>query len=72
MLEPTTVRHELHALIDSLDDEAAAALLDELSNRFDDSPLTPEEEDAVREGLAEIRRGEYITGAEFRRKYVVA
>lgn len=70
-MDDNSVRNELHALIDSLDDEAAAALLDELSNRVDDSPLTPEEEEAVREGLADFQRGDYITLADLKTQLAI-
>ena len=68
----TTTRERLHALLDQLPedllDDAEAAItalatapyrpLDQVPE--DDEPITPEEEEAIRLGLEEYRRGETI------------
>jgi predicted transcriptional regulator len=68
-----TTRDELLHLIDALSEDA----LDELRDyahwlaEEEDEPLTADELDRVREGEAEIARGEYVTLEELRRKLVV-
>lgn len=63
-----TVKEELHALVDHLGDEDAAEALDYV--RWLRSPadaLSDVELTRVREGEAEIARGDYVTLADLRR-----
>ena len=63
-----TAKEELHALVDGLADEDAAEALDYL--RWLQAPgdtLSEEELGQVREGEAEIARGEYVTLADLTR-----
>jgi len=63
-----TIKEELHSLVDLLDDEAAAKALDYLWWLASDSETLSEDEwAAVREGEAQVARGEYVTLPELRR-----
>ncbi|HZR97472.1 MAG TPA: hypothetical protein VFE37_02125 [Chloroflexota bacterium] len=62
------VKEELHALVDTLDDEDAGEALDYLRWLASDSETLSEEDmEEVRRGEEEIARGEYLTLAELRR-----
>ena len=64
----TTVRDELHALVDRLPDDDAAEALEYV--RWLQSPgetLSEEERAQVQVGEAEIARGEYVTLADLTR-----
>ena len=63
-----TVKEELHSLVDQLDADNAAEALDYLRWLVTDSETLSEEELAfVREGEAQIARGEYVTLDELKR-----
>ncbi|MGH2561026.1 MAG: hypothetical protein ACRDJH_18325 [Thermomicrobiales bacterium] len=67
-MSATTIKTELHSLIELLDEVDAAEALDYLRwLASDEEELTPEELDLVREGEEAIARGEYITLTELRR-----
>jgi len=68
MLEPTTAKHELHLLIDTLDEAFAQDVLDYLNNLLDGDELTEEEEAVVDEGLAEIAAGNFVWGEDLERE----
>jgi hypothetical protein len=59
----------LHAYIESLTDEEALDLIDDINNLLDDDTLSNEEREGARAGLAEVRRGEFITLDELDEKY---
>lgn len=64
----STVKDELHQLVDHLNEVDAAEALDYLRwLTSDEEELTPEELAMVREGEESIARGEYITLTELRR-----
>ncbi len=66
----TTIKDDLHHLVDELDEDAVGELLDYahwLAADKDD-PLTEEESAQVDAGKAEIARGDYVTLEELRRK----
>ncbi len=69
MTTATSVKDELHQMIDGMTLEAAELLLDMINNHNDTDELTPEEEAAVAEALAEFERGEYVTMEELQAKY---
>jgi hypothetical protein len=57
-----TTKEELHQLVDDLNDEEAAALLDYAHWLLEEcETLTSEAMAPAREGEAQIRRGEYVT-----------
>ncbi|MCC7366693.1 MAG: hypothetical protein IT303_20210 [Dehalococcoidia bacterium] len=68
MLEQTTARHELHQLVDALDDEQAQDVLDYLNNLGDDDEATPEEIAAHETGLAQIAAGDSVSLEELERE----
>jgi hypothetical protein len=66
----TRVKADLHRLIDDLDDEQAARLLQMVSDPIerslmlaplDDEPLTDEDKAAIAEGEAAYRRGDWVS-----------
>jgi hypothetical protein len=63
------VKEQIHALVDEMTDEEAADLLDYVNMLSDPDELTSEEIAEIEDGKAEVRRGEYITLEELRRKY---
>ena len=65
-----SIRAELHRLIDDLDEEQAARLLQIVSDPLerslmlaplDDEPLTDEDKAAIAEGEAAYRRGDWVS-----------
>jgi len=65
-----TVKEELHSLVDLLDDEDAEEALDYLRWLASDSETLSEDDwAAVREGEAQVARGEYTTLAELHRLF---
>lgn len=57
-----SLKHELHRLIDLLDGEDEESALEYLQwLLLDEDTLTEQELAAVKEGEAQIERGEYIT-----------
>ena len=65
------VKEELHRLVDELSDREAFDALDHVRWLLsDEDELTEEEWDAVREGEAEIARGEYVTLEEIERQTI--
>jgi hypothetical protein len=68
MTAPTSVKQELHELIESLSAEDAAAILDYINMRLDPDELTPEEEEAVRKAMGELERGETKSGEDLERE----
>ena len=66
MTTATSVKDELHQMIDGMTLEAAELLLDMINNLNDTDELTPEEEAAVAEGRDQIQRGEFVTLGEYR------
>jgi hypothetical protein len=65
----TTTKDELHQLVDELDEDAQAELLDYalwLTQPAD--TLTPDELALVEAGEAEIARGDYVSFMELRHK----
>jgi len=65
----TQIRAELHRLIDRLPEREAFDALDHMRWLLsDEDELTEEEWEAVREGEAEIARGEYVTLEEIGRQ----
>jgi predicted transcriptional regulator len=65
-----TVKDDLHHLVDELDEAAADELLEyaQWLTADEDEPLTDEERARVEAGEAEIRRGEYVTLEEVKRR----
>jgi len=65
-----TTKDDLHQLVDQLDEAAADELLD--YTRWlaaeEDEPLTDEERARVEAGEAEIRRGDYVTLEDVKRR----
>jgi hypothetical protein len=66
----TSAKADLHRLIDDLDEEQAARLLQIVSDPLerslmlvplDDEPLTEEEKAAIAEGEAAYRRGDWVS-----------
>lgn len=66
----TSVKADLHRLIDDLDEEQAARLLQIVSDPLerslmlaplDDEPLTDEDKAAIAEGEAAYRRGDWVS-----------
>jgi hypothetical protein len=68
MTTEASPRELLHQLIDSPTDKDAERLLDWINLQNEPDELTPEEEERVAIGKAEIARGEFITGEEFERE----
>jgi hypothetical protein len=68
MTAPTSVKQELHELIETLSAEDAADLLDYINMRLDPDELTPEEEEAVLRARDEFERGETMSGEQLRRE----
>jgi len=68
MRETTSLRHELHLLVDALDDEQAEQLLDYLNNRLEGDEATPEEIAAHKAGLAAIAAGDFVWGEDLERQ----
>ena len=66
-----TAKEQLQQLVALMFEEESAAALDELRWRFSDEEETLSEEELalVRQGLEEIRRGEYVTLEELKRRY---
>ena len=63
------VKEELHRLVDQLSEREAFDALDHVRWLLrDEDELTDEEWEAVREGEAEIARGEYVTLEEIERQ----
>ena len=65
-----TVKDDLHHLVDELDEAAADELLEyaQWLAADEDEPLTDEERARVEAGEAEIRRGEYVTLEDVKRR----
>jgi hypothetical protein len=76
-----TAKKKLHELVDRMSDSEAEAMLERAERGptdpmtevlddapLDDEPLTPEEEQGVREAKAEIARGEAVPLEEARRE----
>jgi predicted transcriptional regulator len=61
MTQATSAKQDLHRLIDAMTQEEAEDLLDFINLQNEPDTLTPEEEEAVAEGKAQIARGEYVT-----------
>ncbi len=61
-IDVAKVKEELHRLVDEMSDREALDALDHVRWLLsDEDELTEEEWEAVREGEAEIARGEYVT-----------
>ncbi|MBI3980050.1 MAG: hypothetical protein HY331_17900 [Chloroflexi bacterium] len=64
-----TIREELHHLVDVLDEEDAREALEYIRWLLEESEtLTDAEMERVREGEAQINRGEYVTLDELQRE----
>jgi len=65
-----TTKDDLHQLVDQLDEAAADELLDYARwlAAEEDEPLTDEERARVEAGEAEIRRGDYVTLEDVKRR----
>ena len=65
-----TTKDDLHQLVDQLDEAAADELLDYARwlAAEEDEPLTDEERARVEAGEAEIRRGDYVTIEDVKRR----
>jgi hypothetical protein len=65
-----TVKDDLHHLVDQLDEAAADELLDYARwlKAEEDEPLSDEERARVEAGEAELRRGDYITLEDLKRR----
>jgi hypothetical protein len=65
-----TTKDHLHQLVDQLDEAAADELLDYARwlAAEEDEPLTDEERKRVEDGEAEIRRGDYVTLEDLKRR----
>jgi tetrahydromethanopterin S-methyltransferase subunit A len=68
MTAPTSVKQELHELIESLSAEDAAAILDYINMRLDPDELTLEEEEAVLRVREERKRGETTSHEDLKRE----
>ena len=69
MTAPASAKAELTALIDAMSDEEAQDLLDYLNMLADPDELTPDEEAAVRKAMAELERGQTVSGDALKQKY---
>ena len=65
-----TVKDDLHHLVDELDEAAADELLEyaQWLGAEQDEPLSEEELARVEAGEAEIRRGDYVTLEDVKRR----
>jgi hypothetical protein len=65
-----TVKDDLHQLVDQLDEAAVDELLDYARwlAAEEDEPLTDEERARVEAGEAEIRRGDYVSLEDLKRR----
>jgi hypothetical protein len=68
MTTEASARKLLHQLVDSLTDKDAERLLDWINLQNEPDDLTPEEEERVAIGKAEIARGDYVTREAFRKE----
>lgn len=71
-LVPTSVKDELHAMIDAMDDDTAIRTLAMISLLDDDGELSPEEEADLLEGIASLERGEVVDGNQLERELGLA
>ena len=63
-----TVRERVHQIVDTLPEDRLADVLDYLADLQDsDEPLSDETQDAIAEGLEDIRAGRSVTLDEDRR-----
>ena len=69
-----TAKEQLQELVAMLSEDEAAEALDELRWRFSDEEETLSEEELALalQGLEEIRRGDYVTLEELKRREEVA
>ena len=79
-----TTREHILELLDAIPDErldAAAAALEPLADPMlvalmnapeDDEPLTDEDREAIAEGVAEYRRGDYVSAADAKRRHSIS
>jgi hypothetical protein len=65
-----TIKDDLHHLVDELDEDAADELLEyaQWLAAEEDEPLSDEELARVEAGEAEIRRGDYVTLDDVKRR----
>jgi hypothetical protein len=68
MTTEASARKLLHQLVDSLTDAEAERLLDWINLQNEPDELTPEEEERVAIGKAQIERGEYVWGEDLERE----
>lgn len=68
MTTETSAREQLRQLVDSLTDSEAERLLDWINLQNEPDELTPEEEERVAIGKAQIARGEYVWGDDLERE----
>ena len=64
-----TVRESIHKVVDTLPEERLTSALDYLVELGDDTDVSPETEEAIAEGLADIRSGRTTPIDELRHKY---
>lgn len=62
-----TVRENVHRLIDSLPEERLSDLLDYLAELSDNDDLSADTQEAIAEGLEDIRADRTVTLEEYRR-----
>jgi hypothetical protein len=67
MAAPASIKDELHARIDAMEQSEAEQLLDFLNLQSDPDELTPAEEEAVLAALKRVEAGEFVTQEEFER-----
>ncbi len=69
MATPRSARDEIIKIVNGLNDEAVRRLLDFLNMRADPDRLSEDEMVVIHEADAAFGRGEYLSAADFKKKY---
>ncbi|HEY5475583.1 MAG TPA: hypothetical protein VIK11_02605 [Tepidiformaceae bacterium] len=68
MATPLRAKEQIVHLVEGLSEEDALDLLDFIRMRLEPESLTADELATVRQGMKEMKSGNYVTGEEFRKE----